>query len=121
MIKKPEKSGAKPRRGRPPGIAALPGRERNKVILKAKVKPLDVLMDTMADRWTAAQAASDPEERARLQQEACGVAEKVAPYLHPRLQATTLKGDAGNPVSFVLSLPGADVLKAAVRGEDKDK
>lgn len=107
----------RPRRGRPDGSSSLPTRERNKVIMKAKVKPLDVLMDTMAERWTDAMRASDPETRAKLQQEACAVARDVAPYLHPKLQATTLKGDAGNPVSFTLSLPGAEALKAAVRGD----
>lgn len=87
------------------------------MILKAKVKPLDVLMQTMANRWTEAEAASDPEERKALELAACGVAEKVAPYLHPKLQATTLKGDPSAPVSFTLSLPGAEVLRAAVRGD----
>jgi len=116
-IKDGENTANRRKRGRPDGISSLPTRERNKVISRAKVKPLDVLMETMAERWTAAQASNDPELRAKLQQEACGVAEKVAPYLHPKLQATTLKGDGGNPVSFVLSLPGADVLRAAIRGD----
>jgi oligoribonuclease (3'-5' exoribonuclease) len=33
-------------------------------------------------------------------------AEKVAPYLHTKLQAVTLKGDADNPINLTSSLKG---------------
>lgn len=95
----------------------LPTRERNRLIAQSKVKPLTVLMETMADRWERATAAKTPKTRDKLQNEACAVAEKVAPYLHPKLQATTLKGDEKNPLGFVLSLPTAEILKAAIRGK----
>ena len=52
--------------------------------------------------------------------DAVAVAAQVAPYLHPKLQATTLKGDSAAPLSFTLSLPSADALRSAIRG-DQDK
>jgi hypothetical protein len=88
-------------------------------LAQAEVKPLDVLLQTMAKRWKDSQSALDPDERAKLEQEACAVAEKVAPYLHPKLQATTIKGDADAPL-FSISLPASDALRAMVRGI-KDK
>ncbi len=105
------------RRGRKPGIANVSTRNRNRLIANAEVKPLQVLMDTMAARWHEAQACADPDQRKALELAACSVAEKVAPYLHPKLQATTLKGDPGALVSFVLNLPSADELRKSVRGE----
>ena len=114
---KTEKSGAKSKGGRPKGLAHVATRDRNRLIANSKIKPLQVLMDVMASRWEEAQAAKDPATRKELELAACQVAEKVAPYLHPKLQATTLKGDAANPVSFVLSLPTAEELRKAVRGE----
>ena len=107
-------------RGRPKGSPAVAGRERSRALAQAEVKPLDVLLQTMAERWNAAQAEKG-EERAKLQAEACAVAEKVAPYLHARLQATTIKGDADAPLSFTVSLPASDALRAMIRGTDSTK
>jgi len=98
------------------------GRKRNLLAVQArygqdgKPLPLDILMQTMNERWEAAQAASDPEQRAKYQDEACAVAEKIAPYMHPRLAATTLKGDDQNPLNLDLGFLTADALKALVRG-----
>lgn len=103
-------------RGRPKG--ALTSRNaavRDRALAQSKISPLDVMMQTMTRRWNDAQKAQDPEERGKLEQEACAVAEKVAPYLHARLQATTIKGDADAPL-FSVSLPASDVLRAMVRG-----
>lgn len=107
-------------RGRPKG--ALNSRNaavKDRALARSSVSPLDVMMQTMERRWNDAQKALDPEERGKLEQEACAVAEKVAPYLHARLQATTIKGDADAPL-FSISLPASDALRAMVRGiEDK--
>jgi len=100
-----------------PKDTGLQTKARNRLIAQAEVKPLQVLMDTMTNRWKAAQAATVPKTKARLENEACQVAEKVAPYLHPKLQATTLKGDPSAPLGFVLSLPDSATLKAAIRGK----
>jgi len=98
--------------------SGLPTRARNKVFQEAAVKPLNVMMETLAERWKLAQAIQDdPEARAKALNEAVAVAEKVAPYLHPKLQATTIKGDADNPLSFAVSLPDSLLLMAAIRGK----
>ena len=108
--------------GRKPGQLGVSKRERARLIAQSEVKPLSVMMEILAERWKAAVAAEDPETRKALQNESMVVAEKVAPYLHPKLQATTLKGETDNPLSFVMSLPSADELRRHVRGtEDQAK
>jgi len=110
---------AKKKGGRAAGQSQLPIRERNRMIAQNNVKPLQVMMDSLADSWKYAQAIEDPAERIKAQQAACLVAEKVAPYLHPKLQATTLKGDPSAPLSFAVSLPDSALLFAAIRGKGK--
>jgi hypothetical protein len=90
---------------------------RNRLIAQAKIKPLELMLEVMAERYETAKTAEDPETRAKAIQEAVSTAEKAAPYVHAKLQATTLKGDAQNPIGFVLSLPASDTLKAAIRGK----
>ena len=103
---------------RAPRENKLPTRERNRLIAQANIKPLTVMMDLLAERYKAAQAITDdPEGRAKAMDSALLVAEKVAPYLHPKLQATTIKGDADNPLSFAVSLPDSLLLMAAIRGK----
>ena len=104
-------------RGRPRGSPSVAGRERQRALAQAEIKPLDVMLETMSERWKAAQLATG-DDRTKLQNEACAVAEKVAPYLHARLQATTIKGDADQPLAFAVSLPASDALRAMVRGID---
>ena len=106
------------KRGRKPGSSNVAARIRTRTLTQADVKPLQVLMETMADRWNASKVATKNTERRKLQMEACQVAERVAPYLHPKLQATTLKGEADNPVKFVLDLPDCNELRKAIRGDD---
>jgi hypothetical protein len=100
--------------------SGLPTRARNKVFQQSEVKPLNVMMELLAERYKTAQAITDdPEARTKAMDQALAVAEKVAPYLHPKLQATTIKGDADNPLSFAVSLPDSLLLMAAVRGKVK--
>lgn len=95
----------------------LQTRVRNRIIAQAEVKPLQVMIDALAERWRLALAIEDnPEARSKAISEAVAVAEKVAPYLHPKLQATTIKGDPDAPLQFALSLPATSDLMAAVRG-----
>jgi hypothetical protein len=75
------------------------------------------MLEAMTEHYDQAKAAKSAKTRAKARQEAVAVAEKAAPYLHPKLQATTLRGDPNAPVSFVLSLPDAVTLKAAIRGK----
>ncbi len=103
------------------GKCGLSTRERSRLIAQSEVKPLTVLMDTLAERWHAAQAEKDPATRKALQNEACAVAREVAPYLHPKLSTTMVRGDGLANVSFVLNLPAPDELKKLVRGPDSDQ
>ena len=102
--------------GRPPGTPSSASRRRDRVIAQAKVTPMEVMMETMTETWERAKSIDDPMERYSTQLAACAIAKDVAPYLHPRLQATTIKGDKENPLQ--LDLFDADALKAAVRGEN---
>lgn len=107
-------------RGRPKGTknTGLQTRVRNRAIAQSDVKPLYMMMEVLAERYKLAQAIQDdPEARNKAMNEALAVAEKVAPYLHPKLQATTIKGDADNPLSFAVSLPDSLLLMAAIRGK----
>jgi hypothetical protein len=45
------------------------------------------MISTMRELWQQAQAASTAAERLEKQVAACAVAEKAAPYIHPRLGA----------------------------------
>jgi hypothetical protein len=95
-------------------------RVRNRLITQSEVKPLNVMMELLAERYKAAQAIKDdPDARAKAQDAALAVARDVAPYLHPKLQATTIKGDADNPLAFSVALPDSLLLMAAVRGKGK--
>lgn len=106
------------RRGRPVNSVGLAQRKQRQAIAAAKVQPLDVMLQTLADRWDAANNAKTPKGKERLQDKACAIAEKVAPYIHARLQATTIKGDPEKPLGFTLNLPSAEALKAAIRGTE---
>lgn len=90
---------------------------RNRLIAQAKIKPLELMLEVMAERYEAAKVAKNPKTRAKAIQDAVATAEKAAPYVHAKLQATTLKGDSANPLGFVLSLPTADTLRQAIRGK----
>ena len=45
------------------------------------------------------------------------IAEKVAPYLHPKLQTTTLKGDSDHPLNISGSLRGLSNSELATMEE----
>ncbi len=105
------------RTGSPAKITHQSSSLRTRMIAQAEIQPLQVMLDTMADRWRAALAEPDQKTRWGYQDEACAVAEKVAPYFHPKLQATTVKAEGGQPLALVLNLPTADVLRSAIRGE----
>lgn len=102
---------------RGPRESKLPTRERNRLIAQTKIKPLDVMLEILAERYEASKTAKSASAKTKAQRDAVAVAAQVAPYLHPKLQATTLKGDAGAPLSFVVSLPDSSALKAAIRGK----
>jgi len=53
----------------------------------AGVEPLDVLLTAMREAWNEGDVEA-----------AVVIAEKAAPYRHPKLASTELKGDADNPI-----------------------
>lgn len=83
-------------------------------VVKMEITPLEVMLNTMKLHYDSAQTALKARELAddvgmqetllRTAKAAMGessaVAEKVAPYLHPKLQAVTLKGDDKHPLNL---------------------
>lgn len=63
-----------------------------------KKLPLDIMLEVMRYHWAVVEAATKPEEaEAKLaaMDKAFSMAERVAPYIHPRLQSTELKNKDG--------------------------
>lgn len=95
------------------------------------LSPLEVMLDTMKmfyDDSKAALALHDIEKNREKKEmlkamakaealNACSVAKDVAPYIHAKLQTTTIKGDEKNPLEVALGLTDSESLRAAVRGE----
>lgn len=94
----------------------MPTRVRDRTLAQAKITPVEVMVKTMELRW-AESLAADPETKRELQEAACDVAAQVAPYLHPRLTAAKISGDAANPIELALSLRSPDDLRRLVRGQ----
>lgn len=78
--------------GRPPGSKAKLSRKTAEELAETGVMPLTVMVETMRDLWSA---------NKRL--EACAIAEKCAPYMHPRLSAVDHSGSIETPT--VMRLP----------------
>lgn len=106
----------------------------NKLVAKAHeidLSPIEVMLDTMKmfhdDAQSLIVAAGNEKNRAKKASlwhsakveslNAVSVAKDVAPYIHPKLQATTIRGDKENPLEVALGLMDSEVLKAAVRGQ----
>jgi len=83
-------------------------------VMGMNITPLEVMLNTMKLAYDQGQLALNAREREvdndkreymlRIAQAQMGqaslVAEKVAGYLHPKLQAVTLKGDEKNPLEM---------------------
>ena len=80
------RGGARPGAGRKRGTISQKTRERREVAKRLKfegVMPLEVILTTMRDVWADANRGPAPNLAKRMQ--AVMLAEKAAPYLHPRL------------------------------------
>jgi hypothetical protein len=89
-------------------------------VVGMKVTPLEVMLNTMKLHYDSAQdallardVAEDRDVRESMLRHAKAemnassqVAEKVAPYLHPKLQSVVLKGDDQHPLNITGSLRG---------------
>ena len=95
------------------------------------VSPLEVMLIGMKTHYDDAKSAmklwdsmpeSDAKEHTRRiakaeLAESMQYAEKVAPYIHAKLQTTTIKGDKENPLEIALGLTSTDDLRKAIRGK----
>lgn len=100
-------------------------------VVNMKVTPLEVMLATMKLHYDSAQdallahdVADDKDLRQNFMRAAKAemnassqVAEKVAPYLHPKLQTTTLKGDSDHPLNISGSLRGLSNAELATMEE----
>lgn len=95
-----------------------------------ELTPLEVMLDDMKMRYDMSKRAlanhekeKDPAMKELIMSAALGhssaaveSAAKVAPYIHAKLQTTTIKGDQNSPLEVALGLFDAAALRAAVRG-----
>lgn len=89
-----------PKTGRPAGSRdkaprKTAARKQAEAAAAEGITPLDVMLRTMRDAWSKAERAETDAQRIALRQAACAVAEKAAPYVHPRLAATEHSGAIG--------------------------
>ena len=81
------RGGFRPGAGRKRGSATIRSRKIANELAREGLTPLQVMIETMRELWRHAQAATSASERLEKQLQACAVAEKCAPYLHPRLSS----------------------------------
>jgi hypothetical protein len=81
------KGGYRAGAGRKRGCAEIRTRRIANELAREGLTPLEVMITTMRELWQQAQTASRPAERLEKRLAACAVAEKAAPYIHPRLGA----------------------------------
>ena len=133
--------GKRPGAGRKPGskassVVVKPSARRDLAealmerLKSIDITPLEIMMmdaklnfDETQKMLQEAEALEEGEPKAELMQRArlssgmaAESAAKVAPYIHAKLQTTTLKGDKENPLEVALGLTSADELRRAIRG-----
>lgn len=100
-------------------------------VMGMNVTPLEVMLNAMKlfydgsqDALLAYEIADDKDLKANFMRAAKAeivasvqIAEKVAPYLHPKLQTTTLKGDSDHPLNISGSLRGLSNSELATMEE----
>lgn len=110
------------RRGRPKGAhnrKTVAKRLMAARVAAEGVTPLEVMLTTMRDLWRDAQEAG-PDGRDK-QIAAVAIAEKVAPYLHPKLSAINHSGDGAPSVTVQIVMPdnGRGDVGTADRAADR--
>ncbi len=87
------KGGQREGAGRKSGAATKKTRDiADKLAADAEITPLEVMVQTMRELWAQAQAARG-EHRGSRMVAAAQIAEKAAPYVHPRLSALKVDAD----------------------------
>lgn len=113
--KPPKKlGGARPGAGRKPGLHSKKAARQISLVersLHDGITPLEVMLVAMRDLYAAAQPTARRKEVDRvLLNKAADMAQKAAPYVHPRLQA--IEGNALKPVVLENRTP-KDEIEAA--------
>ena len=103
MAGKIQRGGRRAGAGRPQGAATKRTREVANAAAANGLTPLEYMLRLMRDEKV--------EQSVRLD-----AAKSAAPFVHPRLSATTIRGDANEPL--MLGLSSADELRAKVRGDN---
>lgn len=104
---RPNTGGAREGAGQPPGpIIKRSRKAANKLASDEEaITPLEVMVLTMREMWGDGSISLDQKK------EACVIAEKCAPYLHPRLASTQVKAD----INQSLNNASIDDLKAEIK------
>lgn len=112
------RGGARPGAGRKKGEQPSKTQERKAFAARVKsegITPLEIMTTTMRDLWDEANQGSTPDVAKRMQ--AVLLAEKVAPYVHPKLTAVSASGPDGGPIP-VSSVPAlGEVVKSLTKDE----
>lgn len=77
--------------GRKEGSANVRSRLIAEKAMQEGITPLEVMLEAMRELYDAGKKT-----------EAALIAKDCAPYMHPRLNATTLSGPGGGPVKFLI-------------------
>ena len=81
------RGGWRPGAGRKVGSEQVRTRRIGNQLAKRECTPLHILVETMTAFWEQAQRTVETQPKLALMREACGVAEKAAPYIHARLSS----------------------------------
>lgn len=78
--------------GRPKGARSAKSKKTDEIISRfvasGETTPLEIMLSVMKQAWEAGEPMT-----------AVAVAEKAAPYVHPRLAATTVSGNPNAPLT----------------------
>ena len=81
------RGGWRPGAGRKEGTKNIRTAAIGRQLAKKELTPLHILVESMTAFWDEAQRTVEKQPKLALMREACGVAEKAAPYIHARLSS----------------------------------
>ena len=122
------RGGWRPGAGRKVGSEQIKTRRIGNQLAKRECTPLHILVGTMTAFWEQAQRTVEKQPKLALMREACGVAEKAAPYIHARLSSvnatirkvTSLK-DLSDDELLALATVGRQRAVRSARGRPRPR
>lgn len=116
------KGGARPGAGRKKGGVNKKSKEIAEQAIKEGITPLEVMLKTMRYYWSMAEKANEDKrytEQLTHMKEASSHAKDAAPYLHAKLQTTTLGSDPDKPlrVKSDVKMSAADSYKELLKND----